>query len=73
MEIKDFFRKNIKTEEIIDLVGGLDDIKNGIIRAVSEENFIDDPLRILRAFRFASVLGFKIEKETKNIQGGFLP
>ncbi|MBR3890013.1 CCA tRNA nucleotidyltransferase [bacterium] len=58
---------NIKTEEIIDLVGGLDDIKNGVIRAVSEENFIDDPLRILRAFRFASVLGFKIEKETKNI------
>lgn len=58
---------NIKTEEIIDLVGGLDDIKNGIIRAISEENFIDDPLRILRAFRFASVLGFKIEKETKNI------
>lgn len=58
---------NIKTEEIIDLVGGLDDIKNGVIRAISEENFIDDPLRILRAFRFASVLGFKFEEETRNI------
>lgn len=58
---------NIKTEEIIDLVGGVDDIKKGIIQAVSEENFVDDPLRILRAFRFASVLGFKISEETKEI------
>lgn len=58
---------DIKTEELIDLSGGKQDIKNGIIRAISEENFIDDPLRMIRAFRFASVLGFEIDKNTKSI------
>lgn len=33
---------------------GLEDIQNGIIRAVSEESFIEDPLRMLRAVRFAA-------------------
>ena len=58
---------DIKTEELIDLSGGKQDIKNGVIRAISEENFIDDPLRMIRAFRFASVLGFEIDKNTKSI------
>jgi len=58
---------NIQTNEFIDLTGGINDIKNGIIRAISEENFTDDPLRMLRAFRFASTLGFKIDKDTENI------
>ena len=55
---------NINTQEIYDITGGVSDLKNGIIRAVSEENFIDDPLRIIRAFRFASVFGYKIEDNT---------
>ena len=58
---------NIKTDEIIDINNGIDDIKNGVIRAISEENFIEDPLRIIRAYRFASTLGFEISKETLNI------
>lgn len=51
---------------IIDPTGGLRDIKSGIIRAVgrAEERFNEDALRILRALRFASSLGFEIEKET---------
>ncbi|MCR5266402.1 MAG: hypothetical protein K6E29_07400, partial [Cyanobacteria bacterium RUI128] len=57
---------DIKNGEIIDMVGGQQDLKNKVIRAVSEENFVDDPLRIIRAYRFASVLGFEIESETKN-------
>ena len=41
--------------EIIDYQGGLDDIKNNIIRAVgnARERFTEDALRILRLFRFA--------------------
>ena len=52
--------------EIVDLFGGLDDIKNKIIRCVgdAETRFNEDGLRILRALRFASVLGFEIEEKT---------
>ena len=51
---------------IIDLFGGLEDLKNGIIRCVGEpeERFGEDALRILRAVRFAAVLGFDIEQKT---------
>ena len=58
---------DIKTDEIIDITGGADDIKNGIIRAISEENMTDDPLRMIRVYRFASVLGFKIDKDTEKM------
>lgn len=51
---------------VTDLFGGLDDLQNGIIRCVgrAEERFSEDALRILRALRFASTLGFSVEKET---------
>ena len=51
---------------VIDLFGGLDDIKNKIVKCVgdSDERFNEDGLRILRALRFASVLNFDIEKNT---------
>ncbi len=53
-------------EGVKDLFGGLADIKNRVIRAigVAENRFREDALRILRAMRFASTLGFEIEKET---------
>jgi len=49
---------NIEKEEIIDLVGGLEDIKNGIIRTVGnpDERFSEDPLRKLRCIRFLSMM-----------------
>lgn len=51
-----------------DLVGGIDDIKNKTIRCIGSPNerFREDALRILRAVRFSSVLGFGIEENTKN-------
>jgi tRNA nucleotidyltransferase/poly(A) polymerase len=51
---------------IIDPFGGMDDIENGIIRAVgsARQRFKEDPLRMLRAARFASTLGFEIEEMT---------
>ena len=50
-----------------DLVGGIDDIKNGVIRCIgnAETRFNEDALRILRAIRFSAVLGFEIAEETK--------
>ena len=53
---------------IVDIFGGIDDIKNKIIRAVGDakKRFEEDALRILRALRFSSVLGFEIEKATSD-------
>lgn len=50
--------------EIIDLVGGLKDIKERILRTLREENLISDPLRILRIIRFYFWYGYEIEKNT---------
>lgn len=50
-----------------DLVGGIDDINNKLIRCIgnAETRFQEDALRILRAMRFSAVLGFEIETETR--------
>jgi len=59
---------NIRTGEIPDFCAdGLADIQNRIIRGISESNFTDDPLRILRIFRFHSLLGFEIDTSLLNI------
>lgn len=51
---------------IVDMFSGRKDIENKIIRAIgnAKERFNEDSLRILRALRFSSVLGFEIEKGT---------
>jgi poly(A) polymerase len=55
-----------KTSKIIDYVGGLEDLEKGILRTIGKPHirFQEDPVRILRAIRFASQLNFKIEEET---------
>ena len=60
--------QNPITSEIIDYFGGLDDIKNKKIRVVgSNKNiFEDDPLRMMRAVRFACQLGFKLDVTIDN-------
>lgn len=55
------------SEGIVDFFKGITDIKRGIIRAVSPENLRDDPLRLLRAYRFVAEEGFKIHSETKRL------
>ncbi len=59
---------DIKSKEIVDIVGGVNDIKNGIVRAVGNpmERFIEDRLRILRIFRFAARTGGSIDGDTAN-------
>ena len=49
-----------------DFFGGREDIENRILRAVGEpgRRFYEDALRIMRLFRFSSVLGFDIEENT---------
>ncbi|MBR1460851.1 CCA tRNA nucleotidyltransferase, partial [bacterium] len=58
---------NIKTGGIYDPANGLKDFENKILNGIQEENFTDDPLRLLRIFRFHSILGFEISQELMNI------
>jgi hypothetical protein len=53
---------------IIDKNGqGQKDIKNGVIRAVSEDAFLEDPLRMLRAVRFQSRFDYQMDPATLNL------
>jgi poly(A) polymerase len=49
---------------LIDPRGGLPDLARGELRMVAAENFHHDPLRLLRAYRFAATHGFQITPET---------
>lgn len=55
---------NIRSGEIVDISGGVTDIKNGCINYVNELNFVDDPLRLLRVYRFQAMYGFELAPET---------
>ncbi len=56
---------NLAEPELIDPLGGIDDIRSSIIRALGQENLRADPLRCLRAYRLAAELGFTIEERTR--------
>ena len=58
---------NISTGEIVDMVGGQNDIESKIIRTTNKNPDIvydDDPLRVLRTVRFATRFGWEIEQKT---------
>ena len=53
-----------RQDRVIDPHGGRKALRDRRISAVSEKSFIEDPLRLLRAFRFAAELRFRIDPET---------
>lgn len=57
-----------KKNEVIDFVGGRADLERKLIRAIGDpaQRFAEDRLRMLRAVRFATVLGFEIDRATWN-------
>ena len=57
---------DIKDFSVIDWVGGMKDIEKKIIRAIGDPDirFQEDPVRMMRAVKFSSRLGFTIEKKT---------
>ena len=55
--------KEVLTDMVIDPYNGIEDLKNGIIRAVSY-HFSEDPLRVYRVARFASQFNFRVEETT---------
>ena len=54
--------------EVIDYLGGREDIKNRTIRSIgdSNESFLNDSLRMLRAIRFATILDFSLSVEVED-------
>ena len=52
---------------LIDPLKGARDIERELIRAVSKENLVSDPLRLLRAYRFAAELGWRIDAGTRGL------
>ena len=53
-------------ENVIDYVGGMDDLHRGVVRAIGDPllRFQEDKLRMLRAVRFATTLGFDLDSAT---------
>ena len=64
--------KSVMTGEIVDYVGGLEDLKNKKLRVLHDESFIDDPTRIIRGLKFATRFGFELEEHTKKLQDEYL-
>ncbi len=70
IKIKEELSEHIHEEDgllIVDLFGGVKDLKKKVIRAVGEpmDRFKEDALRMMRAIRFSGQLGFEIEQKTE--------
>jgi len=64
---------DVQNKEILDLTGGIEDLKKNIIRPIDEKNFFDDPLRVLRAFRFLSSTGGEFSTELPQMLKKYVP
>lgn len=62
-----------RSPHLLDPTDGLGDIESGVVRACFSGTFIEDPLRILRAFRFNAELGFRIHDETLELIPATVP
>lgn len=62
-----------KTQEIHDPFNGLDDLNNGILRAVDPKTFAEDPLRVLRGVQFSARFGLQMDPETQKLCQNLLP
>jgi poly(A) polymerase len=53
-------------QTVIDYVGGVDDLRNGVLKVIGDPatRYREDPVRMLRAIRFAAKLGFLLEEDT---------
>ena len=68
MERRDFtinaIARRLATGEVLDPLGGRDDLERGVLRTTSPTSFRDDPLRIVRGLRFVSQLGVEPDEDT---------
>jgi tRNA nucleotidyltransferase (CCA-adding enzyme) len=64
---------DLQTQQTIDPFNGTQDIQARTIRMLSKANLIDDPLRLLRAYRQAAQLNFTIESDTRQVIRELVP
>lgn len=58
--------------DLFDYVGGFEDLKSKKIRILHDKSFIDDPTRIIRALKYSTRLGFKLDEKTFKLQQDYL-
>ncbi|MFC1747575.1 polynucleotide adenylyltransferase PcnB [Pseudomonadota bacterium] len=60
---------NIQDFSVIDHTGGMEDIEAGVLRIIGdpEQRYREDPVRMLRAVRFAAKIGFRIDTASEEI------
>ena len=54
-----------ETDKVFDYYGGIEDLKNRVLRMIDKKSFMEDPLRVFRLARFAAQLDFDIDPDTK--------
>lgn len=64
---------DLSTDNFIDPLDGISDIKNKKIKHIREKNFADDPLRVLRAYRFMAITGFDFDNKLTDIIKNYFP
>ncbi|MGI6006049.1 MAG: CCA tRNA nucleotidyltransferase [Ruminococcus sp.] len=59
--------EDVLTGEVLDHFGGIEDLKNKVLRHVNDDTFAEDPLRVLRAAQFAARFEFTVAPETVSL------
>lgn len=67
IELEKKFKPVLGIEKLIDPFNGREDLRRGVVRAVSENAFADDAARLIRAVRLAAELGFSIDSDTERL------
>ncbi|HVT04836.1 MAG TPA: hypothetical protein VHL58_15845 [Thermoanaerobaculia bacterium] len=71
MERRDFsinaIAYRLHDRAMIDLLGGIDDLRAGVLRALHDRSFLDDPTRMLRGVRLASRLSLSFDTQTRTL------
>jgi len=63
---------NIRDFSVVDCMGGMDDLRAGLLRLAGdpEQRYREDPVRMLRAVRFAAKLGFRVDPQSEAPMAG---
>ncbi len=64
---------DMRSQELIDPLGGAIDLRHKVLRACSPTSMSDDPVRVLRAIRLAASFGFKVFPETRQMMKDATP
>jgi tRNA nucleotidyltransferase (CCA-adding enzyme) len=58
---------DIQKDQFLDPFGGMDDIKNRVLRHIDDKTFVEDPLRLYRGIQFCARFEYKMDDKTKEL------